>query len=315
MMSLDAVRPDGRRQVVIERVRNTGAVQPSTDRRTQTPLVLLGDLVDRRFALWSAAGAPMLGGNPMMSSTHDDRSRTLLVGVHPPMWGCRGLHPGPADASSRLPQLPAQLRRGCSRTNRESRQGHAENHTSDVANRGDIPVGSRETDMQFNKSELSPHTRALYAAGRKVADIVWDLSPRVSDRSWAQDRRNERVNPSFSQTASGLFLAYYYGHPGSLWTPWGLWTFVGDGGGSWSEEEDAAIMRRLKMTVHQDKRTTDTGEFGPVYALRAVDGQRLADPVPAPRPAYLEREQAREMWDRLTADWRHANGIAPPRRA
>lgn len=169
--------------------------------------------------------------------------------------------------------------------------------------------------MQYDRHELTDEARKVYAGARKVAAIVWEhFTPRVGDhdKPWAEDGRWEKPNPFLNQTAHGLFLEFDLGTPNQLWTPWGKWTFLGSGNVP-GEEVVKEVMTHLTTTLHAEKSTSRGDVVGPVYAVLTVEGEELPEPtLIAGSHQYLEYEPAREMWDRLTADWCEANGIEPP---
>ncbi|HEX8974828.1 MAG TPA: hypothetical protein VF817_05115 [Patescibacteria group bacterium] len=154
----------------------------------------------------------------------------------------------------------------------------------------------------------------LYMAARAIADLVYEYaSPEVSraDGIWLDDRRNEGVNPYYSQTSSGLFLELYYGQPGSIHTPWGKWGCWGSGSGSW-EKKMPELLERLGATVHKELLRNSQGEFGPIYALHRVGDLVLPDPVVRARGEELSYETAKAEWERLTRDFHEFRGEQPP---
>lgn len=149
----------------------------------------------------------------------------------------------------------------------------------------------------------------FYQLTRKVADIIFTLiEAETSDpngyRSNMEDRRNERANPFYNQTADGLFLELYYGMPSSLWTPWGKWDFGGSGGGCWNTLLPL-ILERFGATLHQPLRRSSMGEFGPVYALHKVSDTPLPNPIELDNAAYASYEDSRAAWEELTLQYRH----------
>lgn len=142
----------------------------------------------------------------------------------------------------------------------------------------------------------------LYMAARAVADLVYKYaSPKVSvvDGIWLEDRRDEEVNPYYSQTDSGLFLELYYGQPGNIHTPWGKWNCWGSGCGSW-EEKMPELLERLGATVHKELVHNSQGEFGPIYALHRIGDLILPDPAIRVRGEELSYETAKAEWKKFT---------------
>lgn len=148
----------------------------------------------------------------------------------------------------------------------------------------------------------------FYGLTRKVADTVFELiESQISDpdgyKSSMEDRREERVNPYYNQTADGLFLELYYGMPSSLWTPWGKWGFGGSGSGYW-DTILPLILERFGATLHQPLRRSSMGEFGPVYALHKVGDTPLPSPIELDNAAYASYEDSRAAWEELTLQYK-----------
>lgn len=156
-----------------------------------------------------------------------------------------------------------------------------------------------------NDEGITDEKRTLFAAARKIADIVFEYASPDVHRSlediWLEDRRQEGVNPFYSQTTSGLFLELYYGQPAEVWTPWGKYGFGGSGSGSWREAMPK-LLERLGATVHIEEYNDQMGTHGPVYAIHSVDGQPLPEPVAARHDDFMEYEVARDEWKSLLQD-------------
>lgn len=168
-----------------------------------------------------------------------------------------------------------------------------------------------------HRKELSwEEATKLYAAARKIANLVWEHIPEndlLPGRPAREDWRWQGANPYYNQTIDGLFLEYYYGNPVKVWTPWGEWQFVGSGA-HMPDSIVEEIMSHFSTTVHVEERyDRNIGVLGPVFAVHAIDEEALPEPAPiTDRRQYLEYKDAKEFWDRLTRDWCETNGIEPP---
>lgn len=78
------------------------------------------------------------------------------------------------------------------------------------------------------------------------------------------------INPVYTQSACGLFLRFYYGHPFEVWTPWGACRLSS----AMSDQLDLeGFMSRLEVETLVEERQESSGVFGPVYTVLAVDGE------------------------------------------
>lgn len=155
----------------------------------------------------------------------------------------------------------------------------------------------------------------LYLAMRAVADLVYEYASPDIHRGyhmmpWLEDRRNQGVNPYYSQTESGLFLELYYGQPGSIWTPWGKWGCWGGGSGNWREIMPE-ILERLGAQVFQEKKVVSMGEIGPIYAITKINDLVLPDARPR-TAGFVPYKKADEEWDRLTQYYHGIKGTQLP---
>jgi hypothetical protein len=149
------------------------------------------------------------------------------------------------------------------------------------------------------RPELSEAEKASHM--RHIKHLVSLYDALVRDRHSARDGyRSDGPNPYFSQTASGLFLEFYYGNPCDLWTPWGKWTFASLND---SDTENATFMERLTVRVEVPETTDNSGVHGPVYAILAIDGgETLPNPVRlTDRRQFTEYEPTKAEWSRLFA--------------
>ncbi len=104
-------------------------------------------------------------------------------------------------------------------------------------------------------------------------------------------------NPYHSRTLNGLHLEFYYGTPDRLWTPWGEWIFADV---SPSSIDLDGFMSRLTLRVHQAEVDSAIGVVGPIYAILAVDGVELPEPVlPGEREQRLDYEGTKAEWRRF----------------
>lgn len=144
----------------------------------------------------------------------------------------------------------------------------------------------------------------LYFAVRKIVDIFyeevakWDVNHLISVHF-----TDDGVNPFYSQTESGLFVEYYYGHPSKVWTPWGYFGFTGSvaysGTAPWDDILDS-FTRRLGATLYLPEVNKRSGTYGPVYAVHTVDQINLPEPKVRERQNFLEYEVAKKAWENMT---------------
>ncbi len=167
------------------------------------------------------------------------------------------------------------------------------------------PVIEEEKPQQATEKKRKLDDFELYTLIRHIADLILSYANKGTEngRIWVEDRRKEGSNPYYNQTADGLFLEFYYGHPSKLWTPWGEWEFTGSGSGNW-EPFLPEILERLGAELHEPERHSKMGVFGPVYALRKVDDTVLPDPIALDNKAYDSYEDVNKAWKKLTEKYR-----------
>lgn len=151
----------------------------------------------------------------------------------------------------------------------------------------------------------------LFKAAHRVADIVFEYVDRGftsgSNRPSMEDCRRAEANPYYNQTASGLFLEICYGTPGSLWTPWGKWAFVGSGSGTGNQFNEVVekLQERFGLTVYRPRRYDPSyGEIGPIYALTRVDDQPLPPAAELDYGQYRSYQKVKKAWRQLTKQCR-----------
>jgi hypothetical protein len=152
----------------------------------------------------------------------------------------------------------------------------------------------------------------IFMAARAIANMAYEYaSPSVGAESWLDDRRDEEVNPYYSQTEQGIFLEIYYGRPGKIWTPWGQWTCWGSSSGDWTKALPQ-MLERLGATVVQDRQIIKGyGEVGPVYAIHRVDELELPEPkVRTSKP--LPYNESKRLWRDMVEKYHGLNGTVPP---
>lgn len=134
----------------------------------------------------------------------------------------------------------------------------------------------------------------------EVADRIFEFVQQSDEDIWLEDRRRQRVNPVYNQTADGMFLEMSYSSPSKLWTPWGSWGFAGGARGSWIKNPMKDFLQgQFGITTHQDRRNTKMGPIGPVYALHSIGSEELSVPRELQDEAYDDREDIREAWKDL----------------
>lgn len=116
----------------------------------------------------------------------------------------------------------------------------------------------------------------------------------VTDKHPSQEYRDGGVNAVYNQTFNGLYLEFYYGHPSKVWTPWGTWHFAA----AQSYQTDLeGFMARLTLREHIAEHNTEMGTIGPVYAILAIDGVEL------PEPLALRSREERLSYEYSNAEW------------
>lgn len=135
---------------------------------------------------------------------------------------------------------------------------------------------------------------ALMTQIKRLA-VVYD--EHVTDKyNSSQAYRAGGANPYYNQTLSGLYLEFYYGGPSKVWTPWGEWHFAA----AQSYQTDLnGFMSRLTLRDHIAQHNTEQGTIGPIYAILAIDGVELPEPLlPTDRRQYLSYEDSKAEWER-----------------
>ncbi len=121
----------------------------------------------------------------------------------------------------------------------------------------------------------------------------------------AEGYRIGGANPYHHQTASGLYLEFYYGYPSKLWTPWGEWSFGGSHStpaGVIAEQVCAAFMERLTLDLYKAGHQSEWGYFGPYYAVQRIEGEQIEVPgavlANGPSDGGMSYERAKAEWAR-----------------
>lgn len=145
----------------------------------------------------------------------------------------------------------------------------------------------------------------LFNAVMKIVNIYFeeikkgDVDELINISPW----EDKDVNPFYSQTDSGLFIEYYYGHPSKIWTPWGYFQMCGSvisrGDAPWEKILDS-FLERLGATLFIPERQEEYGTVGPVYALHRVDDIELPEPREREKQNYLEYDTAKKAWENMT---------------
>lgn len=150
------------------------------------------------------------------------------------------------------------------------------------------PVPMRPELSDDEKRSLMHHIKQLAAIFDEYTNDPYNSS---------QGHRVGGVNPFYNQTINGLYLEFYYGTVSKVWTPWGHWHFAA----AQSYETDlVGFMSRLTVREHIPEHNTQMGVIGPVYAVLAIDGDDLPEPVlPTDKRQYLEYEDARAQWEQF----------------
>jgi hypothetical protein len=133
---------------------------------------------------------------------------------------------------------------------------------------------------------------------RRIADRICQIAEEHG--CWFEDRRFSRPNPSYNQTASGLFIEHYYGSVNILWTPWGSWQFIGSSSGNWDQVWDE-VVELLGATLDTPFTTTPMGSFGPVFAITKFGEHLLPKAVVLDRRQYSSPEEVAMAWAWHTA--------------
>lgn len=108
----------------------------------------------------------------------------------------------------------------------------------------------------------------------------------------------ESPNPYYGQTATGFIIEFYYSGPAYLLTPWGKIHFL-RGYGADQEAMWEELTQLLGVKLHRAGYNSAQGAHGPWYALHALDGNPLPDPVERCRGEYVPYEVSKEAWTKL----------------
>lgn len=149
-------------------------------------------------------------------------------------------------------------------------------------------------------AETEAELQQKLALMRQIKHLARVYDECVTDK-WNQSEayRKGGVNPFHHQTESGLFLEFSYGYPSKVWTPWGYWYFAA---AQPSEAELNAFMARLTVRLHSPVKELTSGFYGPVYAILAIDGEALPEPVLlTDQRQYTDEDIADAEWQRLFA--------------
>lgn len=146
------------------------------------------------------------------------------------------------------------------------------------------------------RPELSEeHKVTLMSLIKKLATVYDECTNDPYGTS--EGHRKGGANPFYDQTLDGLYLQFSYDTPDKVWTPWGHWSFAA---AQRYEIDLDRFMSRLTLEMHIEGKQHDWGYYGPVYAIRAIDGEEVPEGVlPTDKRQYLEYEVANAEWERL----------------
>lgn len=132
---------------------------------------------------------------------------------------------------------------------------------------------------------------------RQIKRLASIYDEHTTEHEASESYRVGGANPFYNQTANGLYLEFYYGSPSEVWTPWGKWHFAA----AQSRYVDLeGFMARLTVREEVPEMHKARGTYGPVYALLAIDGEKLPEPqLLTDRQQYFEYEAVLEEWPRL----------------
>jgi len=156
--------------------------------------------------------------------------------------------------------------------------------------------------------------RRTYAAARAIKDHFFAVAKPILFDGEPKAEVTEAVNPFWERSTQGLFVEVYYGAASEIWTPWGKWHLRRCGTAGTSREYAAvmdAFLARVKTTVHEARRETRMGSYGPIYAVVSVDG---CEPIPPAVAGKVTMDmdvytQDTATWAELTAAYDAAHGI------
>ncbi|MBI4004975.1 hypothetical protein HY358_02465 [Candidatus Roizmanbacteria bacterium] len=140
-----------------------------------------------------------------------------------------------------------------------------------------------------------------YCAARRIATLFLE---EVAPPQWVEDRTSFEPIGTQGQMGKGLVLEVYRDIPESLWTPWGLWWFIGNAESptGWSEE-------RKKFFAHLAVGPYEPASerpLGTLYAVLRVENEVLPQPVERQRSEYLSYHELAVEWQRLTRRYERA---------
>jgi hypothetical protein len=140
----------------------------------------------------------------------------------------------------------------------------------------------------------------LYTTVRQIGDRIQEIAKK--HKCWFDDRRKQSSNPFYDQTAGGLFVEHYYDSICDLWTPWGKWNFIGSSCGDWPSIW-TEVSELLGATMHQPRRVSSMGPYGPIFAITRFGGKTLPQAMALERQAYASYDEVHEAWEKLTAQY------------
>jgi hypothetical protein len=162
------------------------------------------------------------------------------------------------------------------------------------------------------RAESDPPTPAEATMSYKLFEamhVVGDLMHSAAKEAGydTSERRDDDVNPFYNQMEQGMIVEFYYGLPSKIYTPLGEYHITGSSGGTREESE-----RYLDLFFHNSnvefellspERNTNQGTFGPWYTVRRVKGMKLPDPVKRDRKSFVEYEDSKAAWEKLTRQY------------
>ncbi|MBZ0189008.1 MAG: hypothetical protein K8F91_22375 [Candidatus Obscuribacterales bacterium] len=141
----------------------------------------------------------------------------------------------------------------------------------------------------------------LYCTVRQIGDQIVEIAKKHG--CWIIDHRSEKSNPFYNQTANGLFIEHCYGRVNKLWTPWGLWRFIGSSSGNWD-----AVWKEVAdpfgPTLHTSKQINSMDEFWSVFAIIKFGEQQLPSAVVLDQSRYDSYQDVKAAWEKLAARYR-----------
>lgn len=148
------------------------------------------------------------------------------------------------------------------------------------------PAPARPELSDAEKMSLMRHVKHLAQVYDEYVNDPYDTSASY---------RAGGVNALNNQTLNGLYLEFYYGLPSKIWTPWGYWHFAAAQAG---QTDLKGFMSRLTVREHVPEQI-EWGHYGPIYAVLAVDGEELPEPIlPVDKRQFLDYDTAKAEWKR-----------------